>query len=290
MKYLIITPVRDEENTIEITIKSVLNQSILPAKWLIIDDNSTDNTPKIIEKYSLNYSFIKSLSIDDQRKRIPGKGPMSIFNYGIKTIELNQYDFIVKLDADMEFKNKYFETIFLEFTKDSKLGIASGLIIEKNTLKPSKKHYHEITQGPTKVYKQKCFIEIMPNEEFKGWDFLDNIKAMKNGYKTKIINNLRAIHLKPMDQSVGYQKENYLKGYYDAHLKFSILFVFVKFLKKMLLEKPLFLNGYYYFYGYCKNLFIDKEFYKDKKIISFIKVHHYRRLKEMIMFKRNLYY
>ena len=282
MNYIIITPARDEEKTIETTIKSVISQSILPAKWLIIDDNSTDNTPKIIEKYSLDYSFIKTLSICDQRKRIPGKGAMSIFNYGIKTIELNKYDFIVKLDGDMEFANNYFEEIFKQFNQNPKLGIASGLIIEKESLKPSKKHFFELTQGNTKVYKKECFEKIYPLDEIKGWDFIDNIKAKYFRFETRILKHLTAIHLKPLDAKVGYKKENYLKGYYDAFFKYPLVFLFVKGIKKVILEKPFFLNGFYYVKGFLKNRIIEKNFYENKSIIKYLHNYQIERLKTFI--------
>ena len=60
-KYLIITPVRNEEKYIEYTIKSVLQQTVKPEEWIIVDDGSTDNTSSIIDEYSRKYDWIKTV-------------------------------------------------------------------------------------------------------------------------------------------------------------------------------------------------------------------------------------
>ena len=39
-KYVVITPVRDESDHIEATIKSVSGQTIQPAQWVIVDDSA----------------------------------------------------------------------------------------------------------------------------------------------------------------------------------------------------------------------------------------------------------
>ena len=290
MKYIIITPIRDEADTLVETINSVSNQTILPIEWLFVDDNSNDDTLIILKEYSQKYSFLRFVKINQLTTRAPGQGVIRAFNYGVKNLQIKNYDFIVKLDADMKFDSNYFEKLFNEFNKNPKLGIASSLILENNSMQPYKKHYHEITTGCAKVYKRLCFEKIMPIEEIKGWDFLDNIQAMYNGFDTKIIKHIKAFHLKPLDQAVGYQRENYLKGYYDAYLNYSLLFVIVKGLKKLVLEKPIVINGYFYFYGFFKNLLVDNKFYRNKKINSYIRSYQYKRLKELFLLKKDLYY
>ena len=44
-----IMPVKDEEKIICDVIESIINQTVKPVLWLIIDDGSTDSSPKIIQ-------------------------------------------------------------------------------------------------------------------------------------------------------------------------------------------------------------------------------------------------
>ena len=289
IKYVLISPVRDEEETIIKTINSVIKQTILPNRWIFIDNNSIDNTSRIIDDYVKKHGFIERIFLNEVKKRTPGRGPVRAFNYGIEHIDIFSFDFIIKLDGDMEFADNYFEEIFKKFNQNPKLGIASGLILEKESLKPSKKHFFELTQGNTKVYKKECFEKIHPLDEVKGWDFIDNIKAKYFGFDTRIFKNITATHLKPLDIKVGYKNENYLKGYYDAFFKYPLIFMFVKGFKKLIFEKPYLFNGLYYFKGFLKNKLFDKNFYKDKRIIQFLHKYQMDRLKTLI-FNYKKYY
>lgn len=284
INYIIITPVRDEEKYIQKTIQSVIKQTMLPKEWIFINDNSVDNTENIIKRYIEKFKFIKIYNYPSKIARIPGAGVMRAFNYGYTKIEDSDYDFIVKLDADLLFESDFFENIFKEFKKNRTLGIASGYFVEKNTGKPSKKYHPEITFGCTKIYKKECFMKIYPIEEIKGWDYLDNMKAKFFDYDTKIIKNQKVIHLKPLDSIVGYKKENYLKGYYDAYLRYLVLFVIIKSIKKMILEKPFFLNGLCYACGYLRNVIVDRKKYNNIDVVKLIHSQQLERIKALFSF------
>ena len=51
MKYVLITPARNEEAFIEKTLDSMVRQTLAPERWVIIDDGSTDRTAEIVKKY-----------------------------------------------------------------------------------------------------------------------------------------------------------------------------------------------------------------------------------------------
>ena len=50
--YALITPARNEEAYIMKTIEAIITQSVLPQKWVIVNDGSTDRTGEIIRKYA----------------------------------------------------------------------------------------------------------------------------------------------------------------------------------------------------------------------------------------------
>jgi glycosyltransferase involved in cell wall biosynthesis len=129
--YILITPVKNEEKTLYDVIESVINQTRRPSIWLIIDDGSSDSSPKIIQNFVSQHDWIKTM-------RLPPK-PRDIvfhvsyvyktgFDYIIKYCEENkiEYNFVASLDADTVLEPEYFEKIVNKFETNEKLGIASG--------------------------------------------------------------------------------------------------------------------------------------------------------------------
>ena len=100
-KYVIVSPVRDEEQYIVETIRSVTGQSIPPAEWVIVDDGSSDATGKIIDDYARQISLDQSAASPDRGQRVPGTGVMEAFYAGYKSLNSLDWDFIVKLDGDV---------------------------------------------------------------------------------------------------------------------------------------------------------------------------------------------
>lgn len=277
--YIIITPVRDEEIVIENTLRSVTKQTIQPIKWIFINDNSVDNTKNIILKWKKIFPFIDVYDFPELTNRLPGTGVVRAFDYGIKKITICEYDFIIKLDADLSFNTDYFNCLFNEFENNTKLGIASGMIYELNG-KPVKKNIEEHPYGASKIYRTKCFKKIYPYDHIKAWDLLDNIKANVAGFETKIIFSQKVIHHKPMESAVGKYSENRLKGYYSAYLKYNPFFAFLKGLK-VILEKPYLIGGILFFYGYLENILFKKEFYNGNQVTNYLKAQQIRRLKRL---------
>jgi hypothetical protein len=212
--------------------------------------------------------------------RTPGQGVMRAFNCGLRALDVTDYDFVVKLDADLSFPKDTFQLLFVEFESDPSLGIASSMIYELRNAKrvPMKKNFQGHTYGPMKVYRRACFDLISPIEEIKAWDLLDNIKANVMGYKTRIIRDVEALHLKPMESAAGSTVENYLKGYYAGFLRYNYLFAFGKGIR-IICDRPYILGAIYFFYGYLYNIVWRREFYPDPKITSFLQQQQRRRIK-----------
>ncbi|MFA5316006.1 MAG: glycosyltransferase family 2 protein [Dehalococcoidales bacterium] len=201
--YVIISPVRNEEKFIEKTIQSVTAQSILPFKWIIVNDGSTDGTNNIIDKYANAYNWITIVNRADKGHR-PGEGPSGAFNEGLKYLDCD-YDFIINLDGDVSFEPRYFEKLFAKFDKNPGLGIASGksYYLEKGNL-VQYKCADISTMGPSKVYRKKCFSDIGKTlQEHIGWDMLDDLRAQMNGWETRSFSDLSFIHYKKIGQKRG---------------------------------------------------------------------------------------
>ena len=242
IKYVIITPVRDEEQYIEKTISSVTSQTLKPVEWIIVNDGSVDNTGSIIDKYATEYSWIKTVHRSNRGFRKAGGGVIEALYAGYNVVEFKDWDFIVKLDGDLSFETWYFEKCFQHFDKDSKLGIGGGVIYSIINGKPELEKtpvFH--VRGATKIYKKECWIGIGGLINAPGWDTIDEVKANMLGWETKSFSDLQILHLRYTGGAEGTWRDmvkngraNYIAGYHP-------LFMLLKCTKRMF-QKPFLLD------------------------------------------------
>ena len=121
-RYLLISPCRDEAEYLQRTIDSVAAQTVLPKKWVIVDDGSTDATPQILERAARTWDFIQIVRREDRGKRSVGPGVVDAFYAGQQAVDLQDYDYVCKLDVDLEFGPRYFERLMEHFDADPVLG------------------------------------------------------------------------------------------------------------------------------------------------------------------------
>ncbi|MDC0004600.1 glycosyltransferase family 2 protein, partial [Porticoccaceae bacterium] len=124
--YVIISPCRNEAEFMRSTLNSVVNQSVKPSKWIIVDDGSTDDTPQILQQYANQYSFIEIVTRNDRGHRSVGPGVVEAFNVGLNAISLDDYQFICKLDLDVDLPKRYFEILISRMDESPRIGTCSG--------------------------------------------------------------------------------------------------------------------------------------------------------------------
>lgn len=214
MSYVIVSPVRDEERHVELTLQSVVGQTVRPALWLLVDDGSTDRTGDIIREYARQYAFIRTVSHPRAGMRRPGAAVVHAFNYGVSFLGDEAYDFIVKLDCDLSFSSTYFESLLNKFQADPSLGIASGVYLEldrhavwRRVPMPA---YHAF--GASKVIRRRCFEDIGGFVSAPGWDTVDEIRAMHRGWTTAHFPHLEVRHHKPEGSGIGTWRTSRMHG------------------------------------------------------------------------------
>jgi glycosyltransferase involved in cell wall biosynthesis len=196
-KYIVITPAYNEEQYIRKTLESMVRQQLLPAQWVVVDDNSSDATAAIVEEYQRKYSWITLVRKQTKESREVGAKVVRTFYYGLEKINERDYDFLVKLDADIELPPDYFNQIAQEFKKDKTLGICSGYCtVLKNDQWVEEKIAYYHTRGPIKSYRKACFEDIGGIKEVMGWDGIDDMTAMSKGWKTRQL-RLPVKHFRP---------------------------------------------------------------------------------------------
>lgn len=196
MDYVLITPARNEAAYIEKTIKSVCSQSVLPRKWVIVSDGSTDQTNEIVSVYEKQYSFIKLIQKKAEKGRNFGSKVRSI-NIGYKEVTNINYQFIGNLDADVTFDSDYYQKILGEFEKDKNLGIAGGIIQEHiNGSYVSQNISLNSVAGAVQLFRRQCYERIggyIPLEN-GGVDSAAEILARMHGWVVKTFPECRVLH------------------------------------------------------------------------------------------------
>ncbi len=201
---VVITPVRDEERYIETTIGCMSRQTLLPAKWIIVNDGSSDNTESRVKSAALRLPYLHYVSLPDRGFRRPGQGVIEAFYAGFDRIGETPYHVVAKFDGDLDFPPHTLETIERAFRENQKLGITGGVLHEgdgqnaKRLLSPD-----GFVQGPVKFYRKECFTDIGGLVRRAGWDGIDLVRARMCGWETGEIEGLDILHLKPMGMAAG---------------------------------------------------------------------------------------
>jgi poly-beta-1,6-N-acetyl-D-glucosamine synthase len=203
--YVLVTPARNEQATIEITIQSVVGQTILPREWIIVSDASTDRTDSIVQRYAVSFPFIRLLRLE--QRQMPGFASVVFATEtGIKALCTADYDFLGLLDSDVRFAPDYFAQLIGRFHANSRLGLAGGLVLDVNErTAAAKTSYLRDVAGAVHFFRAECFRSLgglIPIPE-GGWDAITNVQARAQGYDTQTFPDLVVDHLKPRNISQG---------------------------------------------------------------------------------------
>lgn len=215
--YIVITPCKNEEGNLPDLIESMMAQSIMPSLWIIVDDGSTDKTPKIIEDAKKNHGSIKSIRLNDRGRdlglhfaEISKKGLDYALGYSTKNgIEWNYLGFV---DGDISLPQNYYEYLINEFEKDLELGIGGGGV---NYTVGDK--VVESTEGANEPSGGNMLVRRRFLEECGGipisytWDSVLKAKARLRGWKTRRFEEIRATEIRD-----AWSAEGYWKGYFHS--------------------------------------------------------------------------
>lgn len=199
MNYYIIIPAHNEESFLGEVLESIGNQTLLPQKVVVVNDNSTDGTESVIDLYSKKNPIFSKLNTTSSTLHMPGSKVVQAFNLGLSQLN-DDYDFLVKLDADIILPRDYFEKIACIFKGNPKVGIAGGFAYEKNHSgewklnHPMNKHH---VRGAFKAYSKNCFKAINGLKAAMGWDTVDELLAQYHEYEIYTDPNLKVKHLRP---------------------------------------------------------------------------------------------
>jgi glycosyltransferase involved in cell wall biosynthesis len=281
MKYYTIIPAHNEEAFMGITLKSLAAQTVLPAKAVVVNDNSTDGTAAIVQQYMERHPWLSLVNKQSDAVHMPGSKVIQAFNSGYETID-EDYDIIVKLDADLILPPNYFEAVLNAFKADERVGMAGGFayiekdgkwVIESLT---DKDHI----RGAFKAYRKACFLQIDKLRPQMGWDTVDELLCKFYGWKVLTIESLRVKHLKPT--GANYNKAaRYKQGEAFYTLGYGLLITTIAGAKLAMRKKKPFL-----FIDYIKGFLQAKSNGRSLLVTNdqakFIRSYRWKKMKEKL--------
>jgi glycosyltransferase involved in cell wall biosynthesis len=210
LEYSLITPTFDEAGTLPRLARSVLAQTALPARWILVDTGSNDGTAFVCQRLAAEHEWIEWVPADRVRTG-PRRGAPIVraFSRGIEILERSGFvtDVVVKLDADLEFEPGYFARLVAAFEADPRLGIASGGCTEyiDGQWRPLFGTRDNVW-GASRAYRRDCLAAVVPIEERQGWDELDALRARLAGWNTETIPDLWFRHHREIGQRDGQRR------------------------------------------------------------------------------------
>jgi biofilm PGA synthesis N-glycosyltransferase PgaC len=279
-RYVVITPTRNEEKFLAFTIDSVTSQTLLPQRWIIVDDGSVDKTFEIAEAAAAKNDWMRVLRRPDRGSRSPGQGVVEAFYDGYQSIENETWDFLVKLDGDLSFESDYFEKCLQRFNDHSTLGIGGGTVcrvVDTRLLPEAPRDPAFHVRGATKIYRRECWDALGGLIAAPGWDTVDEYKANMLGWHTYTFPEIKIRHHRHAGSAQGTWKNwvknglaNYVAGYHP-------LFMIIKCLRRAF-GKPYGVVGIGLLVGFFGGYLRGISQVDDRELIRYVRSQQLRKL------------
>lgn len=287
LSYVLITPARNEAAFIERTIQSVINQTVLPIKWVIVSDGSTDGTDDIVRKYASEYPWIELVRMPERAER-HFAGKVYAFNAGYEKVKDLKYEVIGSLDADISFEKDYFSFLMGRFKDNPRLGVAGTPFREGNNQYDYQYTSIEHVSGACQLFRRECFESIGGYVPLKvgGIDLVAVLTARMKGWQTRTFTEITSNHHRKMGTANWRNLMiRFRGGYHDYQMGADFVWQFSRTIYQ-LSKKPFIIGGIILFTGYLWAVLSRAEQPVSNKLIAFRRKEQRHRL---IVFIRKLF-
>lgn len=283
--YVLVTPSRNEEALIPKTIESVIHQTLLPAKWVIVNDGSTDSTGAIAERYAAEHDWIEVVNRPPRKER-NFAAKVHAFNAGLERLKDIKYEIIGNLDSDVVLDPDHFEFLLTKFKEDSCLGVAGTVFREEGGYSSATDSFEGQTyvSGQCQIFRRKCFEEIGGYFANKagGIDWIAVKTARMKGWKTRSFKEKSFFHHRPLGTaersvlaaSFSYGQKDYFLGGHPLYELFRVSYRMAK--------RPYILDGLALGLGYGLAALRRLERPVSKELMAFHRREQMRKLRTIL--------
>ena len=287
--YCLISPCRDEEDYMRRTLDAVINQTVRPDLWVIVDDGSTDSTPQILAEYAQKVDFIQIVRREDRGERKVGPGVIDAFYGGYNSIDPKQFEFVCKFDLDLDLPPRYFEIMLERMNNNPKIGTCSGKAYfpaKSNTDKSfdgkliSEGCGSEMSVGMIKFYRRECFEDIGGFVREVMWDGIDCHTCRMKGWTAVSWDDpeIRFIHLRAMGSShKGILTGRMRHGFGQWFMGTGFTYMTASAVYRMT-RRPFVIGGLAMWWGYVKSMLKGHQRYENNEFRKYLRAFQYRAL------------
>lgn len=280
-RYVLISPCRNEADFMRQTLDSVIAQSIQPSRWVIVNDGSTDATPRILAEYASRHDWIHIVTRDDRGRRALGPGVVDAFYAGYETINPDDYEYLCKLDLDLRLPPCYFEALMTRMEANPRLATCSGkAYIERNGKLVNERQGDEASIGASKFYRVSCFKALGGFVREVMWDGIDCHRCRMRGWIAGSWDDpeLRFVHLRPMGSS---QQSIYAgrmrHGFGQYYMGTGLIYMLANAANR-LNERPYVLGSLAMLWGWVSSALQGKPTFEDPEFRKFLRRYQWRAL------------
>lgn len=257
-RVLIVSPVRNEARHIARVARAVAAQQLAPARWIAIDDSSTDETLESLRELEREIDFLSVLRAphgegEGARDRLARAIEVRNFNLALREVDLSDFSHVMKLDGDIELPPDYLRILLARFAADPELGLAGGVLVEPRA--DGSMHrivipdYH--VHGALKCYSRACYEAIGGVRECLGWDTIDETYARMKGFRTRNFTDLVSVHHRPIASADGALRGHARHGECAYISHYDPLWVTLRS-AKVARRAPAGLSGAAFLFGYVR--------------------------------------
>ena len=288
LTYVLITPARNEAAFIELTIKSMISQTVTPLKWVIVSDGSTDGTDDIVRRYASEHEWIELMRMPERRER-NFAGKAHAFNAGYAKVKDLEYDIIGNIDADISFGQDHFEFLIGKFAENTLLGVAGTAFVEGLSVAYNYDYVNiEHVSGLCQLFRRTCFEEIGGYLPIKGGgvDWTAVTTARMKGWETRTFTEKPSIHHRKMGTGMSTSLASCFRvGRQDYYLGGHPLWEIFRSIYQMT-KKPYIFGGMLLLFGFYWSMLTCVEKSVTKELEVFRRREQMQRLR--VFFKKVL--
>lgn len=263
------------------TLDTVVAQSVKPAKWVIVDDGSTDATAQILAEYAARHSWIQIVTRKDRGHRAVGPGVIDAFYAGYEAVNPDDYSYLCKLDLDLRLPLQYFEILMDRMEANPGIATCSGkAYIEEDGVLVDERHGDETSLGMTKFYRLSCFKAIGGFVREVMWDGIDCHRCRMMGWEACSWNepSLRFVHLRPMGSSQqGVFTGRKRHGYGQYFMGTGFIYMAASALSRVN-QRPFLLGSLAMLWGWAESAIKGKPRYANPEFRAFLRHYQWRSL------------
>jgi biofilm PGA synthesis N-glycosyltransferase PgaC len=282
LNYAVVSPVRDEEDYLLTTARSLLSQTVRPRAWVIVDDGSADTTGTIADTLAEEHAWISVLHRERRTTRERGGPIVRAFAAGMAQLS-GRCDVVVKLDGDLHLPAHYFEWVLDVFAREPRAGIVGGTVFVHDGARWVPDTVGRITvHGAIKAYRSECLEEIGGLQESMGWDGIDEYAARSRGWQVYPLTELMVLHYKPRGSKQSWRRARWEEGRGAWYMGYAWQGILVRTLYRCIKERPVILAGLVLLAGYLWSRATGLPQCPDRQAVALLRSEQSQRLGHLL--------